>query len=81
MSEENLKQIKISIQKIPTGLKIISSELGPAEASAAKITSGLKLIARSVSIKVLNLFKNFIMPLFFHCFKQHKYIFLRKNDK
>tara|TARA_X000001036_G_scaffold410093_1_gene421667 strand:- start:801 stop:953 length:153 start_codon:yes stop_codon:yes gene_type:complete len=49
--------IKINIQKTPTGLKIISSDVGPATVSAAKIRSGIKLNKRNVNKKMLNLNK------------------------
>ena len=52
--------IKISIQKIPTGLKIMFSEVGPSDALAAKPSSGRKLNERNVSKKMLSLFKKFM---------------------
>lgn len=56
--------INISIQKIPAGLKIISSEVGPPEISAAKIRLGIKLNERNVKKKMLSLDKKIIMFLF-----------------
>ena len=69
--------IKIRIQKIPTGLKIMFSEVGPSDALAAKQSSGRKLNERNVNKKMLSLEKMFMDPLF-NCFKNNKYIFLLK---
>jgi predicted nucleic acid-binding Zn ribbon protein len=53
------------IEKMPTGLNIISSEVGPPEASAASEKFGEKLNERNVKKKMLSLFNIFIMlPLF-----------------
>jgi hypothetical protein len=57
--------IKMIIEKMPTGLNIISSEVGPPEASAASEKFGEKLNERNVKKKMLSLFNIFIMlPLF-----------------
>ena len=48
--------IKITMQKTPTGLNIISSEVGPSAASAASDKFGKILIERNVSKKMLSLF-------------------------
>ena len=69
--------IKISIQKIPTGLKIMFSEVGPSDALAAKPSSGRKLNERNVNKNMLNLERMF-MNLLFHCIKNNKYICLEK---
>ena len=69
--------IKISIQKIPTGLKIMFSEVGPSDALAAKQSSGRKLNERNVNKKMLSLVNKFMIPL---CTlpKRIKYIILIK---
>ena len=54
--------IKISMQKIPTGLKIISSDVGPPDTSAARIILGVKLKERNVNKKMLSLLKKFMRP-------------------
>ena len=69
--------IKISIQKMPTGLKIMFSEVGPSDALAAKPSSGRKLNERNVNKKMLSLEIMFMNTLF-NCFKNNKYIFHRK---
>jgi hypothetical protein len=57
--------IKMIIEKMPTGLNIISSEVGPPEASAASEKFGEKLNERNVKKKMLSLFNIFMMlPLF-----------------
>ena len=69
--------IKISMQKIPTGLKIMFSEVGPSDALAAKQSSGRKLNERNVKKKMLSLNKNVhVSP--FSILKNNKYIFHRK---
>jgi len=57
--------IKMIIEKMPTGLNIISSEVGPPEASAASEKFGEKFNERNVNKKMLSLLNIFIMlPLF-----------------
>jgi hypothetical protein len=57
--------IKMIIEKMPTGLNIISSEVGPPEASAASEKFGEKLNERNVKKKMLSLFNIFMtLPLF-----------------
>ena len=51
---------------MPTGLKIMFSEVGPSDALAAKPSSGRKLNERNVNKKMLSLNKMFMYPLF-HC--------------
>ena len=53
------------IEKTPTGLNIISSDVGPPEASAANERSGKILIERNVNKKMLSLLNKFMIPLFF----------------
>ena len=72
--------IKISIQKIPTGLKIMFSEVGPSDALAAKPSSGRKLNERNVNKKMLSLNKMFMYPLF-HCVKTTNIYSKENNDK
>ena len=72
--------IKISIQKIPTGLKIMFSEVGPSDALAAKPSSGRKLNERNVNKKMLSLNKMFIYPPF-HCVKTTNIYPKENNDK
>ena len=55
----------MTIEKMPTGLNIISSEVGPPEASAASERFGEKLNERNVNKKMLSLFNKFILLLFF----------------
>ena len=57
--------IKTTMEKIPTGLNIISSEVGPPEPSAAMEKLGKKLNERNVNKKMLSLPKKLIIPLFF----------------
>ena len=71
--------IKISIQKIPTGLKIMLSEVGPSDALAAKPSSG-KLNERNVNKKMLSLNKMFMYPLF-HYLKTTNIYSKENNDK
>lgn len=53
------------IEKMPTGLNIISSEVGPPEASAASEKFGEKFNERNVNKKMLSLLNIFMMlPLF-----------------
>ena len=56
--------IKMIIEKMPTGLNIISSEVGPPEASAASEKFGEKFNERNVNKKMLSLNKKFMSPLF-----------------
>tara|TARA_B100000035_G_C20747994_1_gene442660 strand:+ start:157 stop:372 length:216 start_codon:yes stop_codon:yes gene_type:complete len=70
--------IKMIIEKMPTGLNIISSEVGPPEASALNERFGEKLNERNVNKKMLSLFNIFIILPFIHCFRHNKYIFLIK---
>tara|TARA_A200000113_G_scaffold202460_1_gene196907 strand:- start:8313 stop:8522 length:210 start_codon:yes stop_codon:yes gene_type:complete len=57
--------IKMIIEKMPTGLNIISSEVGPPEASAASEKFGEKFNERNVNKKMLSLLNIFMMlPLF-----------------
>ena len=72
--------IKIRIQKIPTVLKIMLSEVGPSDALAAKLSSGRKLNERNVNKKMLSLNKMFIYPLF-HCVKKTNIYSKENNDK
>ena len=70
--------IKMIIEKMPTGLNIISSEVGPPEPSAASERFGRKLNERNVNKKMLSLLNIFIILPFIHCFRNNKYIFLIK---
>ena len=72
--------IKISIQKIPTGLKIMFSEVGPSDALAAKQGSGRKLNERNDNKKMLSLNKMFMYPLF-NCLKTTNIYSKENNDK
>ena len=72
--------IKISMQKIPTGLKILFSEVGQSDALAAKQSSGRKLNERNVNKKMLSLNKMFMYPLF-HCLKTTNIYSKENNDK
>ena len=72
--------IKISIQKIPTGLKIMFSEVGPSDALAAKPSPGRKLNERNVNKKMLSLNRMFMYPLF-HCLKTTNIYSKENNDK
>ena len=72
--------IKINIQKIPTGLKIMFSEVGPSDALAAKASTGRKLNERNVNKKMLNLNKMFMYPLF-HCLENTNIYSKENNDK
>ena len=62
---------------MPTGLKIMFSEVGSSDTLAAKPSSGRKLNERNVNKKMLSLSKMFMYPLF-HYFKKNKYIAQRK---
>ena len=70
--------IKMIIEKMPTGLNIISSDVGPPEASAANERFGEKFNERNVNKKMLSLLNIFMILPFIHCFRNHKYIFLIK---
>ena len=72
--------IKISILKIPIGLKIMFSEVGPSDALAAKLSSGRKLNERNVNKKMLSLSEMF-MYLLFHCLKKTNIYSKENNDK
>ena len=72
--------IKISMQKTPTGLKIMFSEVGPSDALAAKPSSGRKLNERNVNKKMLSLSKMFMYPLY-HCLKTTNIYSKENNDK
>ena len=72
--------IKISILKIPIGLKIMFSEVGPSDALAAKLSSGRKLNERNVNKKMLSLIEIFMYPLF-HCLKKINIYSKENNDK
>ena len=72
--------IRISILKLPIGLKIMFSEVGPSDALAAKLSSGRKLNERNVNKKMLSLIEIFMYPLF-HCLKKTNIYSKENNDK
>tara|TARA_B100000989_G_scaffold136430_1_gene101346 strand:+ start:127 stop:306 length:180 start_codon:yes stop_codon:yes gene_type:complete len=53
------------IQKKPTGLKIISRDVGPFETSAAEMSNGNRITDKAVIIEILIFRNKFIGPLFF----------------
>ena len=68
------------MQKIPTGLEIMSREMTPFELSAPRLRPGVKLKIAIVNIK-FSFEKIFINPLFFIALETTNIYSLKNNDK